>query len=92
MFYIMENESENLGKEVGKITHFFDKIGVAVVKLSSELKQGDKIRIKGASTDFEQVADSMQIDKEKIEKAKKGQEIGLKVKDKVRVNDAVYVV
>lgn len=88
----MENESENLGKEVGKITHFFDKIGVAVVKLSSELKQGDKIRIKGASTDFEQVADSMQIDKEKIEKAKKGQEIGLKVKDKVRVNDAVYVV
>ena len=88
----MENESENLGKEVGKITHFFDKIGVAVVKLSAELKQGDKIRIKGASTDVEQVVDSMQIDKEKIEKAKKGQEIGLKVKDKVRVNDVVYVV
>ena len=88
----MTEKSKDLGKEVGKITHFFDKIGVAVVKLSAGLKQGDKIRIKGGTTDFEETVGSMQINKEKLDKAKKGQEIGLKVKDRVRVNDVVYLV
>lgn len=81
-----------MGKEIGKVTHFFDKISVAVVKLSGSLKKGDKIRIKGATTDFEQEVESMQIDKQEIAEAKKGQEIGLKVKDRVRNNDTVYLV
>ncbi len=76
--------------EVGKITHYFSKIGVAVVELSNELKEGDKILIEGATTDIEQKATSMQIEHDKINIAKAGQAIGMKVKDKVRKGDTVY--
>ncbi len=79
------------GKEVGKITHYFGHIGVAVVELTGPLKIGDKIRVKGATTDFEQKVDSMQIEHEKVDKAGKGDAVGLKVKGKVRDNDKVYV-
>ena len=81
---------KELGKEVGKITHYYTSIGVAVVKLSGILKAGDQIRIKGATSDFTQTADSMQIEKDKIQEAKKGQSIGLKVKEHAREHDAVY--
>jgi putative protease len=87
-----KSEEKALGQEVGKITHYYTHIGVGVVKLSDTLKAGDKIRIKGATTDFEQTVDSMQIEKDKIEEAKKGQSIGLKVKDHVRQHDVVYKV
>jgi len=80
------------GKLVGKITHFFDNISVAVIDLNAPLKAGDKIRVKGETTDFEQEVESMQVEHEKIDKAKKGQAIGMKVKEKVRLNDKVYVV
>ncbi len=85
------SESEDLGKQVGKITHFFDNLNVAVIELTSGLNQGDEIRIKGETTDFTQKVDSMQVEHEKIDKAKKGQAVGLKVKDKVRRNDKVYL-
>ena len=78
------------GKKVGKVEHYYTKIGVGVIKLSGTLKVGDKIKIKGATTDFEQTVDSMQIEKDKIQEAKKGKSIGLKVKDHVRQNDVVY--
>ncbi len=77
-------------KEIGEITHYFNKIGVAVIKLTDTLKVGDKISIEGATTNIEQTAESMQIDKEKIEEAKKGQEVGIKVKDVVRKGDKVF--
>ncbi|MFH0868417.1 MAG: hypothetical protein V1831_03825 [Candidatus Woesearchaeota archaeon] len=80
------------GKEVGKISHYYTNIGVCVVELSNALKVGDKVRIKGATTDFEQPIDSMQIEHDKIEEAKKGQSIGLKVKEHVRQHDVVYKV
>ncbi|MBU1136724.1 MAG: hypothetical protein KJ559_04430 [Nanoarchaeota archaeon] len=86
-----EEVVEDLGKELGRITHYFEKIGVAVIELAKGLKVGEVIRIKGATTDYEQKVDSMQIEHEKVEKAKKGDAIGLKVKEKVRVNDRVYV-
>lgn len=79
-------------KEIGIVKHFFDKIGVCVVELSSGLKLGDKISIKGATTDFEQEIESMQVEHKEVEKAKKGDAIGLKVKEKVRLNDKVYLV
>ncbi len=79
-------------KEVGKITHYFDHIGVAVVKVSDKLKVGDQIHIKGATTDFTQNVDSMQIEHEKIPEAKKGDDIGMKVKEHVREHDVVYKV
>ena len=85
-----EKKAEIQGKEVGKVTHYYTHLGVAVVELSGTLKAGDKIRIKGATSDFEQTVDSMQIEKDKIEEAKKGQSIGLKVKEHARQHDVVY--
>ena len=79
-------------KKVGEITHFFSNISVAVIQISDTLEVGDKIRIKGSTTDFEQEVDSMQIEHENIEKAEKGQDIGMKVKDNVRPGDEVFVV
>jgi translation elongation factor EF-1alpha len=79
-------------KIVGRITHYFSKIGVAVIELSADLKVGDTIRIEGATSAFEQVVDSMEIENQKIEAATEGQAIGLKVKEKVRPHDAVYKV
>lgn len=78
-------------KEIGKITHFFDKIGVAVIELTKKLKVGDTIHVKGATTDFTQKVDSMQIDRKEIEKAKAKDAIGLKVSEKVRANDKVFL-
>lgn len=80
------------GELVGKITHFFDKISVAVIELSGTLREGDKIRIKGSTTDFEQTVNSMQIEHETIEEANAGQSIGLKVSEKVRPGDEVFLV
>ncbi len=77
---------------MGKITHFFDKISVAVIELSGTLREGDKIRIKGSTTDFEQTVNSMQIEHETIEEANAGQSIGLKVSEKVRPGDEVFLV
>ncbi|RLC40081.1 MAG: hypothetical protein DRH33_01015 [Candidatus Nealsonbacteria bacterium] len=81
------------GKLIGRVVHYFDKIGVAVISLDAPLKVGDTIRIVGGeSTDFTQEVGSMEIEHEKIKKAKKGQEVGLKVKEKVREGYKVYKV
>ena len=77
-------------KPIGVISNYFEHVGVAVIKLLKELKVGDMIRIVGGETDFEQKVDSMQIQYEKIEKAKKGDEVGLKVKNNVRSGYKVY--
>ncbi len=79
-------------KEIGKVFRFFSKASVAAIELSGTLKVGDKIHIKGATTDFEQTVDSIQIENESIEEAKKGISVGISVKDKVRPNDKVYKV
>ncbi|MEM4598967.1 MAG: hypothetical protein QW400_04760 [Candidatus Diapherotrites archaeon] len=75
---------------VGKITHIFGKINVAVVKLSSPLKKGEKIKIKGKGIEFEQLAQSMQIEHENVDFAKKGQEIGLKLDQPAHEGCEVY--
>ena len=77
---------------IGKITHFFDKIGVAVIELSATLKVGDKISIEGHEQEFQQVVDSMQIEHEQIQEAKAGQSVGLKVAQPVKANDKVFKV
>jgi putative protease len=82
--------SEEKLKEVGTITHYFPKIGVAIVEVTAPIAVGDTIRIKGTTTDFEQTVKSMEIEHKKIEKAKPGDSIGLKVEDKVRERDIVY--
>ncbi|MGQ9538601.1 MAG: translation elongation factor-like protein [Candidatus Bathycorpusculaceae bacterium] len=80
---------ENL-VEVGRVTHFFSKISVAVIELKAPLAVGDKIAIKGPATDFEQVVESMQIEHQNVQKAEAGQSIGLKVAQRVREKDVVY--
>jgi len=77
-------------EEIGEVTHYFSKISVGAIKLSGTLKVGDKIRFKGATTDFEQVVESMQIEGQNVEQAGPGDEIGLKVKERVREGDTVY--
>ncbi|MDD5760478.1 MAG: translation elongation factor-like protein [Candidatus Pacebacteria bacterium] len=79
-------------KLIGKITHYFNKIGVAIIELTDGLKKGDRVHIKGHSTDFEQDVSSMQIDRQDVEKAKKGDAIGLKVDQKVKEGDEVYLI
>lgn len=76
--------------EVGQVGHFFTKINVAVVELSALLAVGDHIIIKGPTTDFEQVVESMQIEHENVERAEAGQNIGLKVVQRVREKDIIY--
>jgi len=76
--------------EIGHITHFFSKINVAVVELTLPIAVGDRILIKGPTTDFEQIVDSMQIDRKAIPRAEGGQSIGLKVPQAVREKDVVY--
>ncbi len=84
--------SEEELQEVGKVTHFFSKINVAVVELTATLSIGDKIRVQGPTTDFEQTVQSMQIEHENVKTANKGQDIGLKMDERVRENDTVYKV
>ena len=80
-------------KLVGEVTHYFTNLGVAVVKVvKGELKTGDKIHIKGATSDFEQSVDSMQVEHKDVERAKKGTAFGLKVLQQVREGDSVYKV
>lgn len=78
------------GKLIGRVIHYFDKLQVAVIKLKQGLGSGDTIRIVGGDTDFEQVVDSMEIDHKKIKKAKKGDEVGMKVGEKVHDGYRVY--
>jgi len=77
-------------KLVGKITHYFTKIGVAVIELTDKLSVGDMISVEGPNTNFQQKIDSMQIEHKNIKTAKKGDSIGLKVIDRVRETDSVY--
>ena len=76
--------------EIGRITHFFSKISVAVIELKKSLKVGDTIAVKGPTTDFEQLVDSMQIEHKDVQKAEAGQSIGLRVAQRVRETDIVY--
>jgi putative protease len=77
-------------EEVGEVTHFYPKISVGVIKLKGTLRVGDRILIRGATTNFEQVVESMQIMHKNVEVAEAGQEIGLKVNERVREKDKVY--
>jgi len=80
------------GQLIGKITHYFSKIGVAVIELSNTLRVGDTIRIVGGETDFEQKVESMEVEHKKVEEAKSGEGVGLKVGQKVKEDYKVYKV
>ncbi len=78
--------------EIGKVTDFFAHPVVAGITLSAPLKVGDKIHIKGHTTDLELPVDSMQINNANVPTAKAGDAIGIKVSERVRRGDTVYKV
>jgi UPF0176 protein len=75
---------------VGTVTHYYNRISVAVLKLTGELKVGDKILILGRTTDLVQVVTSMEIEHHKVQIVSPGMEVALKVADSVRSGDEVY--
>lgn len=81
-----------MAKSVGKILHFYDHIQVAALVLSGPLKVGDTITIKGHNREFTQTVNSMQMDHKDIAKAKKGDDVAIKVEQPVKEKDEVFVV
>ena len=79
------------GEEIGRVSAYFARAGVAAIKLTGNLKIGDKISIQGTTTNFKTEVKSMQIEKESIKKANVGDHVGVKVPERVRPNDIVYV-
>jgi putative protease len=78
-------------EKIGVVEHFFNKVSVAAIKITNgELKVGDTIHIVGASTDFTQKINSMEIDRVPVESVKPGDDVGIKVIDRVREHDVVY--
>ena len=79
-------------KQVGRVTHYYDKISVAVINLSSKLKVGETVKFSHHDEEFTQTVSSMQKDHQVIEKASKGEEIAVKTDRKVKSGDKVYLV
>ena len=80
-------------EKIGIVEHFFTNVSVAAIKITNgELKIGDTIHFVGAHTDFKQKINSMQIDRNPVESVKTGDDVGIKVKDRVREHDVVYKV
>jgi len=78
-------------KVIGIVDHFFGKISVCAFKVKNTIQVGDMIHVKGHTTDFTQRIDSIQSEHHSIPKAKKGAEVGIKVKGKVRAGDTVFL-
>lgn len=79
-------------KPIGAVTHYYGGISVAIVKFNKAVKAGVEVCFKGATTDFTQKLESMQYEHKDIASAKKGQEVGIKVSEKVREGDELYLV
>lgn len=77
-------------QQVGEITHYYDKINVAVVELTGTLKVGDMIKVVGHGNEFTQTVSSMQIEHEQLDEAHKDQEIGMRMDKEVKEGDKIY--
>jgi putative protease len=80
------------GKRIGEVTHYYDRINVAVIKLTQPLNLGDQVHFLGQGSDFLQEISSMELDHKKIKSAKKNQEIALKVSKPVKKRTVVYLI
>ena len=77
--------------KVGKVTHYYDKIGVAVVELDGTLSVGDRIKFSHAGKDlFEQIVESIQVEHEKLDSANRGDVVGLKTNEKVLEGTEIF--
>ena len=79
-------------EEIGKVSDFFARPVVAGIELAGALKVGDKLHIKGHTTDIELVADSIQVNNVNVQEGKPGDSVGIKVPDRVRRGDTIYKV
>ena len=79
-------------KQIGKVIHYYDKLNVAIVKLDDELKVGEEIKIVKGDTEFTQKVESMQVEHEPVQEAKKGSEVGMMVGQEVKKGAKVYKV
>ena len=78
--------------EIGKVTHYFDHISVAVLALTGTIAVGDSVRFAGHSGEFQQQVTSLQIDRKEVTSAKQGDDVAIKVVQKVHEHDRVYKV
>lgn len=79
--------------KIGKVTHYYDKLSVAIVDLDATLSVGDKVKfVRGGEDLFEQTVDSIQIEHEKVESADKGKVVGIKTEKEVKEGAEVYKV
>ncbi len=78
------------GELVGKVIHVFDKINVAVIRLSGDLKVGDSVHFLGSHTDFQQEIGSMQVEHQPVTQGKAGSEVAVKAAQRLRSGDSVY--
>ena len=76
-------------EEIGRVDRYFRRVGVAALELTGDLSVGDRVRFSGATTNFEMDVDSMQIDLNPVESAGAGDDVGIKVPERVRPNDSV---
>jgi translation elongation factor EF-1alpha len=90
MFWELPVSMSKTLEKVGEVSHYFTRISVAVVELSAPVNVGDRITIKGMTTNFEQTVESMQIEHKTVDAAGKGDSIGLKVNERTREGDIVY--
>ena len=79
-------------KEIGKVTHYYNKAGVAVVKLSDKIALGDEIKFKRGDAEFTEKVGSMQIDHENVDSAKNGDEVAIKISQPTKEGTVVYKV
>lgn len=79
-------------KQIGTVSNYFEHVGVIAIKLDAPLKVGDKIKIVGGEVDFEQTVESIQIQNKSVKSAKKGDEVGVKIKEKARKGYKVFKV
>jgi putative protease len=79
-----------MGKLIGKVTHYYNKISVAIIELVSEIEVGEMVRFWGKKTDFSQRIESLQKNHQNILKAEKGEVVGVKVEQEVEEGDEVY--
>lgn len=82
--------SEKKEKLIGKVTHYYSKIGVAIVELSDSISIGDVLHFTAGNTDFEEQLSSIEVEHENVSSAKKGDVVGVKVSQKVRGGEQVY--
>jgi putative protease len=81
-----------MDKKIGKITHYYDKIGVAVIEVARPLKVGDMIKISGHDKEFNQTVSSLQLEHTPVQKIAKGQAGAMKIDQPVKEGDVIYLV